>query len=372
MKLKIDRKVFTQAIAEVALFIPRKPVMEIQKNAKFTTKGKYLKLEAGDSESSIIKYIEMVECDTDGSFLANATDLSRFVSKTKGDIIEVELEKTTVFVRHPKGAAEFQSEDAKEFPKFNMPDKDVTEVIVNSMVLSDFILKGRAFVSDNDTTPQLKAIYTYIKDGRFGFCATNGYKVCSGSVPSAMPEGKDEVHWLIMPAIFSSLINICRVNGSSDVSVKITGTHVSYRIGNTIVQSVLALQKYPAFEKILGITYPNECSVDKADFMDSLTRIQMFCDESRCVKLKISRMDMMLNAYNLIDAKKSSEKVVHNGCDTELSIGENVDYLIQCLSVMKDGEVLIRMSEPNRPLMFTQRENPDLVALTMPLTLNGE
>lgn len=62
----------------------------------------------------------------------------------------------------------------------------------------------------------------------------------------------------------------------------------------------------------------------------------------------------------------------HNGCDTELSIGENVNYLIQCLSVMKDGEVLIRMSEFNRPLIFTQRENPDLVALVMPLKLAGE
>lgn len=372
MKLKIDRKIFAQALAEVAQFIPQKPVIEIQKNAKFTTKGKYMKLEAGGSESSIIKYVEMVECDTDGSFLANATDLSRFVAKTKGDIIEVEFEDTTVFVRHSKGVAEFQSEDAKGFPKFKMPDNDVTEVVVNPMVLSDFISKGRAFVSDNDSTPQLKAVYAYLKDGRFGFCATNQSKMCSASVPSAMPEGMDEAHWLIMPAIFSSLNNVCRAHGSSDVLVKITDTHVSYRVENTIIQSVLVLQKYPPFERVLGIPWTNECSVDKADLMDSLTRIQMFCNDSGCVKLQISRMDMTLSVDNFMEVKKSSEKIVHNGCDTELSIGENVNYLIQCLSVMKDGEVLIRMSGFNRPLIFTQRENPDLVALAMPLKLIGE
>lgn len=370
MKLKIDRKMFAQALAEVAPFAPSKPVIAIQKNAKITTKDNWMKLECGSNEASVIKYVEMLECDSNGSFLVNISDFNKFIQKTKGDDIEIEIEDMNVKVKHSKGTSEFQGNDPKEFPTFRMPEKDAVETKVNAGVLADFVSKGRGFVMNNNTKPQMGAVYVYIREGRFGFCATDTTKMIHGSVNA---DGNvEDVNWLVMPAIFSSLVNICKANASLEAQVKITDTHVSYRVGNIIIQSILAKQAYPDFRRLLKMPWTMECSVDKSDLVDSLNRTAMFCGEANCVKVNVSRFDMTLTADNFMEGKKSSETVVHNGCDGELVIGEDVNNMLLGASIFDNGDILIRMSEPDRPMIFAQKEKLDLIVLFMPKVLvNG-
>lgn len=366
MKIKIDRKVFAQALAEVAPFAPSKAPIAILKNAKITTKGNRMKIEANDTQCSMVKYIEVVECDADGSFLIDIADLNKFIAKTKGDIIELGVDGGTVTVRHSKGSAEFATENPDEFPVFRMPQTEAKELTVNADLISEAVRNGRNFVANGPIRPILCPIYAYTEGNGFGYCATNMHMLIHGVYAHTEPFAED-ISFFIMPPVFSALVNACK--GAETVRMHITNSHVQYTVGNVRIQTVQAKGNFPDFKRVIPATWNMECAVDKADLTDALGRVALFCDSSECVKIDVSRMDMTLSVDNLDYMKSSKEIVTHSGCDGEIKIGVNVGFMQDCVGVFGQGEVLLRMTDAARPILFAQRDNPHLQVITMPLQL---
>ena len=372
MKITIDRKIFAQALAEVAPFAPAKAPMAILKNAKITTKGNRMKVEANDTQTSMVKYIETMECDEDGSFLIDIADFNKYIAKTKGDTIEVTVDGYNIKVKHSKGTAEFQTADAKEFPSFNMPQDETTEIRLNSALLADAIQKGRNFVSNDKVRPQMGTIYAYVNDKEFGYCASDttklihGYNECTAEIKT--PDGEQkEVNWYIMPSVFNAVANACKENDTA--VLHITPTKVQYTIGNVRIQTVLANGKFPAFRRVIPTIWNMECAVEKLDIVDALGRVSMFCDSSECMKMDISRMDMTLSVDNIDYMKSSKENITHAGCSGEIQIGVNASKMMTCMSVFNNGEILMRMTDPARPILLCTKDVENLKVIIMPLAL---
>lgn len=365
MKIKIDRKVFAQALSEVAPFAPAKPMVPILKNAKITTKGTRMKIEANDTQCSMTKYINVIECDAEDSFLVNITDFNKFISKTKGDVIEMAVDDNIVRVKHSTGNAEFHTEDAKEYPVFKMPESESTEVMIPSDLLIEAISKGRGFVMTDTLKPQMCAIYAYIREGTFGFCATDTHKLIHGKYPAS---SDTDVNWYIMPPIFSALMTGCK--NTDNVKVIVTPTHVSYRFGNTIISSGQAKGKYPDFQRVIPQTWRMECVAGKNDMMDAMSRVSLFCDSSQCVKFDISRIDMSLSVDNIDYMKSTKENIPHNGCDGEIVIGVNADHIAVALSAF-NGDVRMRIDNEARPILMVSDSNINIQCIVMPMQITN-
>lgn len=367
MRIKVERKVFAQAIAEVAPFASAKAPIAILKNAKITTKGNRMKIEANDTQCSMVKYIELFECDQDGTFLIDMAEMNKYVAKIKDPVIDIDVAGDTIRIRHSKGSAEFATDNADEFPVFKMPDKESTEIQVDTRLLSEAISKGKNFVSTEIIRPQMCAIYAYIEDGEFGYCATDTHKMVWGRYPM---ESEAKVSFLIMAPIFSALLTACK---SADIAkIQITDTHAQYTIGSVRIQTVLAKGNYPNFKRVIPQNWNMECGVEKSDLMESLGRVSLFCDNSECIKLDITEMDMCLSVDNLEYMKKSAETLAHGGCNGRLAIGVNARHLSSCLSVFDGGEVVMKMGDASRPILFNAPDNNNIGALAMPMRINNE
>lgn len=369
MKIKVDKKTFAQTLAEVAPFAPSKPAIMVLKNAKFTTKGNRMKIEAHDTENSMVKYITLNECDGDGSFLMDIAELNKFVAKVPDGELSIDIDDGILHITHAKGSAEFTTLDADEYPVFNMPENETSDITIPASMLGDAISKAKGYVSTETLRPMMCAIYAYVKNGSFGYCATDTHKLIHGHQAYDLPVTAD-VHWLIMPTAFASLLNLCKSNDM--VTVKITDTHASYRIGSNIIQTVLAKGNYPQFERVIPKEWAMECAVDKLAMLDALSRISMFCDSSECVKMNVSPMDMTLTVDNVMYNKYANENIAHNGCNGEITIGMNVGNVMECVRTFGNGDVLLRMSDPSRPVVFAQADNEGLISVAMPMTIvNG-
>lgn len=369
MKLTADLKTFAQAIAGITPFSPAKPAIQILKYAKVTTKGNNIKVEANDTCNAMIKYIPVLECDEDGQFLIDISDVNKFLSKVKGSTIEITADSTNVTIKHSKGEASFATEDATEYPSFKMDKEETDTLSVPAKVLCDFIKSGKGFCSTEQIRPQMTAIYAYVKNGVFGFCATDTHRLVADRT-EVMFDPAIDAHWYIVPAVFAPLLKaFSPMDG--DITVEVSEGHVSYKMRDTIIRTTQIKGKYPSFERVIPKTWNLECSCDRDEFLESVTRIAMFCDASNCIKLDISRMDMFLSVDNLSFMKKSTEFVTHNGCNGDITIGMSADNLQQCLSACNSGEVLIRMSDASHPVLFIQKDAPNRVILAMMMTLTN-
>lgn len=364
MKILIDRKTFAQALSEVAPFAPAKPTVMVLKYAKITTKDKRMKIEANDTQCSMVKYIETIECDQDDSFLVDIADLNKFIAKTKGDTIELTVDGGNVNVKHSKGSASFQAEDAKNFPSFELLKDGATEIRMPASFIADAVAKGKNFIMTDNLKPQMCAIYAYIKDGRFGYCATDTHKLIHNSVNI---DSELDVHWSIMPAAFSSLVSNSKNGG--DIVIHVTDKQASYRIGGCLIQTLMPAGNFPNFQRVIPQTWNMECAVDKGELLESLGRVSLFCDASECVKIDVSRMDMTLSVDNLNYMKSGKENLTHNGCDGEITIGVSANNAAVAAGVFDNGEVLIRMSDSARPMLFAQKDSENMQVVLMPMTI---
>lgn len=368
MKLKIDRKAFANTLAEIAPFANQKAVIPVLKNARITTKGNRMKIEANDTKSSMIKYMDLLECDSDATFLVEAYELSKFIAKTNSNTIGISLDGNTLCVSHDKGAAEFQTLPADDFVAFKIPEEAVTEIYVKPHLIADAISKGKGFVMTDNLKPQMCAIYAYIKDSEFGFCATDTRKMIHGHSLLDDADGLD-IHWLIMPSVFSALERACKT--ADIVKIQISENTVSYRIGNVIIQSLQAIGRYPDFKRVIPDVLGMKCMVDKSEFAEALGRVSLFCDTTECVKMDVSRMNMTLSVDNITQMRKSTENIMHNGCDGEISIGINANHAQTCLGAFNSGNIVMEMDNESRPVLFTSNENENLQVIVMPMQLHS-
>lgn len=368
MKIRINRSVLADALAEVLPFVGQKSPILILKNVKITTKGNRVKFEANNQQASIRSYVEAIEIDQDGSFVVDCADITSFVARCKGDEITLITDSDTLTVNHSKGGAQFQTMRVEEYPDFDMPTDKITEANIPGALLRDCINVAKAFVGTADLRPQMKPIYAYVKNGEFGYCATDTRKMATDHMSVANVDGVD-VNWFIEPAVFSALSKSCA--NVDTVIVKVSPTHVSYRVGNTIIQTLQTKGNFPDFKRVIPATWGMECAVDKAELLDSLRRTALQCEENRLVKLNITQMDMTVTADNLTKLKKSSEQLQHNGCNGEIKIGMQVDYLMTCLGACASNEVVLRITDPARPMLIHQADKPNAVVLLMPMVVTN-
>lgn len=364
MKITANRKTFSDTLAEVMPFINKKAPIDILKYAKITTKGNRLKIEANDQQCGIVKYIEIMESDQDGSFLVPMDDLTKFFNKLDCETVDIFAEEERLEVRHPKGVAEFPTVPEKEYPSFKMKEnEEETEISVPTDALKDFINKGKNFVSQEQIRPIMTAIYAYLKDGQFGFCSSDTHVLITGYID--FPSDK-ETSFFIMPGAFSSIVKAC---SQGDLAhIKFNQGQVQYRIGNTIIQTLQVKGNYPNFERVIPKDNNIVCVIEKDDLLKTLQRVCMFASEtSMLVKLDITRMDMVVSAEDLDYGKQTSETLMHGGCDAEIKIGMRGDYLQKCIGTFAPGEIRLNLSEPSRPLLMTHDSMPNYQVIQIPM-----
>lgn len=368
MKATIDRTLFAQVLEETVPFIPKKPTIKILKYAKITTKDVRMKIEATDTQVSITKYLKLESCDEDKTFLLDISDVYKFLQKLKCDTIELSVEDNTVFIKHPKGKAQFQIEDAENYPMLKNHSDDIVELELPSSYLSSCISYSKLFVSNDIIRPIMCASYAYIKGNEFGFCATDTGKLIHGTYNYAYADDLD-VNWFIMPSVFSALEKACK--GSENVKIQITDNFVSYRIGSTIIQSIQTKGKYPNFKRVIPTDNSIEMTLTKEDLKDAIDRVALFCNESNCIKFDIHGNIMDVNAEDLTSMKEAAESVNIENNGPDIKLGLSSVNINACLSVFDKGDITIKMNDPSRPVLFGQKEKDNLVVLCMPMQINN-
>lgn len=367
MEIIVKTATLAKALSETTSFVPAKTSISILRFSKVVTKGNRIKIEANDMMCSIRSYIEAESISEDGSFLIDPILMSKYISKIKDDTIMLTVSDTEMILKHGKGKTLFSIMPVKDYPDFDMPTDNMTEVVLPSDVFSEFTASARKFVGNDELRPQMRPIYAYIKNGCFGVTATDTRAMFNDSFEIS-GLGDTCINWYIEPALFGPL---SVANTKSDlITVKITPTHVSYRVGNTVYQSTQTKGKYPDFERVIPKQWTIECDIDRKDMIESINRVSILAEDSRLVKLDISNIEMSISIDNITKLNKSTEMISHNGCNGVVIIGFHAEYLLTCLGVCHSDEVQLRITDQSRPMIFHQADKPNRVCLLMPMVIN--
>lgn len=365
MQITISRNVLAEALAELSPLTGKNRAMLVFNNIKFVTKGDRIRLQTSDGATSIRKYVEAEDIDQDGEFLVDCVSLSTFVGKTKGDTLDFIIDGSTLTVKHVNGQAEFQIQSADNFvePK---QDDDVTELRLPAQILASLISIARNFVGDDLLRPQMRPIRAIVAGGTFTVCATDTRKMFVDSVEIGHVSSSAE--WYIEPCAFSAIIKACK--GQEEVTVKVSESNVSYRIGQTTIFSQQTKGNYPDFKRVIPQNHAVDVVCDKSDISDAVQRVSLFTEQSGLIKITVSALDMNIYADNLDKLQKSFE-VIPCTSNQEIIFGANSEIILDCVNACGAHEITLELTAASRPIVFRDTENPNRTVLCMPMNLTN-
>jgi DNA polymerase-3 subunit beta len=159
------------------------------------------------------------------------------------------------------------------------------------------------------------------------------------------------------------------IDGYASVTVQIDDNNVSFVVSDAKISARKIVGAYPKVRQILPKQNPINVEVNTADLASSISRMKLFADKvSKQVTMNFSEDGIKLTCSDLM-----SNKSCEDFCDVLAYDGESIDICtkaenLEVIVSRVDSETLMfGMSDPKRPIVIYEANNPNKVLFTMPL-----
>ena len=347
-----------------------RPILE---NFLFELENDLLKITASDGETTLLTSLA-VKSESQGKIAVPAKmfqDIIKsfgdqpltFVVKPnetqEGGLLEILDEKDNYFI------ALDNAEDYPELMEFNSAQK----VVVPSGVLAE-ALSNTLFATSNDSLrPVMTGVLFQFGEEETNFVSTDSHRLV---VYKRTDIKNNEPKEFIMPkkplSIFKNILS-----GSDDeVVIEFNENMAKFSFGEHTWICRLIDGKYPNYSAVVPKENPNVLTINRNLLLSSIRRASIFSSKStNQVRFKLSGNILHLHAEDTEYANKAEMQIPCEYKGEDINIGFSSKFLTEMLAVLNSEDILIKMSQPNRPGIIEPVDGLDedehILMLSMPV-----
>ena len=325
-----------------------RPILE---NFLFELENDLLKITASDGETTLLTSLA-VKSESQGKIAVPAKmfqDIIKsfgdqpltFVVKPnetqEGGLLEILDEKDNYFI------ALDNAEDYPELMEFDSAQK----VVVPSGVLAE-ALSNTLFATSNDSLrPVMTGVLFQFGEEETNFVSTDSHRLV---VYKRTDIKNNEPKEFIMPkkplSIFKNILS-----GSDDeVVIEFNENMAKFSFGEHTWICRLIDGKYPNYTAVVPKENPNVLTINRNLLLSSIRRASIFSSKStNQVRFKLSGNILHLHAEDTEYANKAEMQIPCEYKGEDINIGFSSKFLTEMLAVLNSEDILIKMSQPNRP-----------------------
>ena len=347
-----------------------RPILE---NFLFELQNDLLKITASDGETTLLTSLA-VKSESQGKIAVPAKmfqDIIKsfgdqpltFVVKPnetqEGRLLEILDEKDNYFI------ALDNAEDYPELMEFDSAQK----VVVPSGVLAE-ALSNTLFATSNDSLrPVMTGVLFQFGEEETNFVSTDSHRLV---VYKRTDIKNNEPKEFIMPkkplSIFKNILS-----GSDDeVVIEFNENMAKFSFGEHTWICRLIDGKYPNYSAVVPKENPNVLTINRNLLLSSIRRASIFSSKStNQVRFKLSGNILHLHAEDTEYANKAEMQIPCEYKGEDINIGFSSKFLTEMLAVLNSEDILIKMSQPNRPGIIEPVDGLDedehILMLSMPV-----
>ena len=347
-----------------------RPILE---NFLFELENDLLKITASDGETTLLTSLA-VKSESQGKIAVPAKmfqDIIKsfgdqpltFVVKPnetqEGGLLEILDEKDNYFI------ALDNAEDYPELMEFDSAQK----VVVPSGVLAE-ALSNTLFATSNDSLrPVMTGVLFQFGEEETNFVSTDSHRLV---VYKRTDIKNNEPMEFIMPkkplSIFKNILS-----GSDDeVVIEFNENMAKFSFGEHTWICRLIDGKYPNYSAVVPKENPNVLTINRNLLLSSIRRASIFSSKStNQVRFKLSGNILHLHAEDTEYANKAEMQIPCEYKGEDINIGFSSKFLTEMLAVLNSEDILIKMSQPNRPGIIEPVDGLDedehILMLSMPV-----
>lgn len=370
MKFNVEGKAFQQQLQAVSKVISSKNTIKILDNFLLKIEGDRLSITGSDSENILTAIVPVMDSEGDGAIAVPAKRLLEITKEIDNQPLQFYINDETkeIDLRFLNGHFNFMGVDANDYPLGRELPADCNVLQLPAKVVLNGLDNTWFAVSTETSRPVMTGIYWDIHEEDVTFVSSDTHKLVKYVNREKAPQMTAS---FIVPGKTANILR--NLVSKEDAEVRITFDQKGgmFEFGDFFLYSVFINGNYPNYNRVIPTENPFSLVIDRQSLISALRRVNLFAPKSSSlVVFNLQPGDVMLSAQDLDYGTSADERLTCEYDGNSMVVGFNGVFMVEILSNMKDDNVLLRLSDPARPGLYSglePKENEELVTIQMPM-----
>ena len=373
MKFDVSSSALLARLQAISKVIASKNMLPILDCVLFHLQNNKLTLTASDAEIRLETTVDVMNSEGEGLFAVSAKILLEPLKKLPEQPLTFDIndENLEIFIYFENGKYNFIGQKGDTYPQPKpLNDKSFT-LILESQILLGGVNRALFAAGEDELRPIMNGIFFDIQPEGLTLVASDGHKLVRLRHNGVQSE---ETASFILPKKPANLLKSLLAKTSDPVKIQFDENN-AYVVTKTFEMVCRLIEgRYPNYNSVIPQDNPNKLTIDRLVFLSALERVTVFSNPaSSLVKLQLSNDLIVVSAQDIDFSTSAEEKMNCQYGGMEMSIGFRGNFLIEMLSNINAGEVVLALADPSRAGVIVpaeDEENEQLLMLIMPMVLN--
>ncbi len=358
MKLIISSSELLKGIMTVAKAIPAKSALPILENFLFNLKNNVLEITASDSELTMRTSIEVENAEEEGQIAIPAKHLMDLLKELPDQPLSIKTISDTSFeFGWANGASTLPYFPAADYPAFATTDDSAVTLNFPAQELVEGIASTIYATADDEIRPTMNGIFFDIDTESTTMVASDAHKLVCYTAKGV--EASEKASFILHKKPAAILRSIIGKN-TENVQIAFDSKNAVFKFDSTIVICRLVIGKYPRYRDVIPQSNANIMKIDRVQLLNSVRRVSVCANKgSNHIKLNLTANSIEITAQDLGFSLAAYEKLPCEYEGEDLSIGFKSTFLIEILSNIDCGEIVIKFADGARPAVLVPSEEEE-------------
>lgn len=373
MKFTVPSKTLYSYVSAVSKVINSKNALTILNNFLFRFEGNTLTITASDMEHTLTARVLVTDPEGSGLFCIDARRMVELLGAIPEQPIRFDIDDSNLAVKitYPGGEYNLIAINGIEYPQpkkedeggepmeFNAPGEQIIKGIDNTLFA----------VSGDELRPQMMGILWDITPEAITFVATDTRKLVRyrNSMSAPGVEGK-----FILPVKPATIIK--NVFGKdAEVKIKVEAKSATFESDDYTFNCRFIKGNFPDYNRVIPQNNPSHMTIDRSTFVNAVRRVGIFVSAGNgLVKFKLGDDKVVLKSQDNTVCSMAFEELPCQYEGNAMVIGLSAPYLVEICTTISTTDIIMKLSDPGRPVVIVPDENEadsDLLMLLTPMNV---
>ena len=373
MKLIISSSELLRGVMAVAKAIPAKSPLPILENFLFDLKGNTLEITASDSELTLKTQIEVENTAEEGKIAVPAKHMMDLLKELPDQPLTISTSSDSSFVcSWASGESTLPYFPAEDYPEITGTDETAVTLQFPAQSLVDGIASTIYATADDEIRPAMNGIFFDIDLASTTLVASDSHKlICYTTTDVNASEKASFILHKKPAAILKAIIG----KEAETVEISFDSKNAVFRFGTTMVICRLVVGKYPKYRDVIPQNNSNILRINRVQLLNTVRRVSVCSNKaSNHIKFDLKSGSLMISAQDLGFSIAAHETMQCQYDGEDLTIGFKSPFIIEILSNMNCGELVMKFLDSKRAALVVpaeeEAESEKICGIIMPIMIS--
>ncbi len=373
MKLIISSAELLRGVMAVSKAIPTKTSLPILENFLFDLQGNILEITASDTELTLKTQIEVESTAEEGKIAVPAKHMMDLLKELPDQPLTISTSSDSSFVcSWASGESTLPYFPAEDYPEITGTDDTAVTLQFPAQSLVDGISSTIYATADDEIRPAMNGIFFDIDVNSTTLVASDSHKlICYTTTDVNASEKASFILHKKPAAILKAIIG----KDVETVDIAFDSKNASFKFGGTVVICRLVVGKYPKYRDVIPQNNSNILRINRAQLLNTVRRVSVCSNKaSNHIKFDLTSGSLMISAQDLGFSIAAHETIACQYDGEDLTIGFKSPFIIEILSNMNCGELVMKFLDSKRAALVVpaedEEESEKICGIIMPIMIS--